>query len=771
MKREFKLNNKKSFYSMFSDNNYYTFDKNYKNEHPLWSFQKEAIEIFFTSIKYNRYIDMFVLQLPPGTGKTRIANQIVHKFIAKYPNRGVIWLSHKWYLLFQAASSLSRSFDLNELQSKIGKNPKGELQFLHSFENFPNNKRIFYSTERAFKNQIGKRGFPEILRKGKKPLVIIDECHYAIYGKSLPKIINYYRKGNVKSTILGLSATPKNSEKYNFKTFFERSYSDLSEYLAIPNIKDCQTNFKWAPTLIGHNKMISPSSLEELNDDERNNKIIDELRKGKKSRLYNKTIIFTCNISHADNIQELCRKNDFQSVIIHSQLGREEILESHNEFIKGKKDILINVNMYTHGVDIPDIDSVFIARPTKSEPLMLQMIGRGSRLTKNKKKFYITEFRDTILNGVELFNAKGFINTLFSSYSELIEKKTHISNAQKLIYHSELDNLPEFVKIDNEKFGDLDGISYAKDQTFGVEIEIASINEIPKYNSNLWHRKAIEIIDVLNNYASLDVKQNPGQYHSADIKKWSLEYDLSVGWEVVSPILKNEWGFEELKNVCVGLEQLTEKDDILYINYRCGLHVHLATRLNNNKKLKGLLRRIQRLEPGLFTILSPSRLYEYANYTYNIDKFNQYCLPVRNIDVDNISFNEFVDYHKNRYYTVNLTDAKQNNIHLLEIRMHNGTTDYRKIIPWISLWMYIFNYSRYYWEGESNKNPIFLDKNKKPLKKVEEEDIFQLLENDRIYIDAKLIELLKRRRNNLKDKWEKALPEKVLEWEKAGWYK
>ena len=41
--------------------------------------------------------------------------------------------------------------------------------------------------------------------------------------------------------------------------------------------------------------------------------------------------------------------------------------------------MLVNVNIMTEGTDVPDIQTVFLTRPTQSEGLLMQMIGRGMR--------------------------------------------------------------------------------------------------------------------------------------------------------------------------------------------------------------------------------------------------------------------------------------------------------------------------------------------------------------------------------------------------------
>src|SRR5690606_5779319 len=59
-----------------------------------------------------------------------------------------------------------------------------------------------------------------------------------------------------------------------------------------------------------------------------------------------------------------------------SEGDAEEIVQ---RFRDKKLEVLVNVQMVTEGVDVPAIRTVFLARPTQSEILLRQMIGRALR--------------------------------------------------------------------------------------------------------------------------------------------------------------------------------------------------------------------------------------------------------------------------------------------------------------------------------------------------------------------------------------------------------
>src|SRR5262249_54123165 len=53
--------------------------------------------------------------------------------------------------------------------------------------------------------------------------------------------------------------------------------------------------------------------------------------------------------------------------------------------------VLLNCGVFTEGTDMPNIDCVLLARPTKSRNLLVQMIGRGMRLYPGKTDCHIID--------------------------------------------------------------------------------------------------------------------------------------------------------------------------------------------------------------------------------------------------------------------------------------------------------------------------------------------------------------------------------------------
>ena len=71
-------------------------------------------------------------------------------------------------------------------------------------------------------------------------------------------------------------------------------------------------------------------------------------------------------------------------------------IEKIERFRHGELDVLVNIQIMTEGSDIPDIQTVFLTRPTSSDVLLMQMIGRGMRGKEygGTEKLYVVDFHD-----------------------------------------------------------------------------------------------------------------------------------------------------------------------------------------------------------------------------------------------------------------------------------------------------------------------------------------------------------------------------------------
>jgi Helicase conserved C-terminal domain len=78
----------------------------------------------------------------------------------------------------------------------------------------------------------------------------------------------------------------------------------------------------------------------------------------------------------------------------------------------GETPVVCNCAVLTEGFDEPSVDCIIIARPTKSKPLYIQMVGRGTRIHPGKPDLLVLDVvgvtsRHSIITANEIFKLGG----------------------------------------------------------------------------------------------------------------------------------------------------------------------------------------------------------------------------------------------------------------------------------------------------------------------------------------------------------------------------
>ena len=81
--------------------------------------------------------------------------------------------------------------------------------------------------------------------------------------------------------------------------------------------------------------------------------------------------------------------------IVHGAMPGEARAEALADFREGRVQVLTNVGVLTEGFDDPGVSCVAMARPTRSEGLYAQCVGRGTRLHPGKADCLILDFVDS----------------------------------------------------------------------------------------------------------------------------------------------------------------------------------------------------------------------------------------------------------------------------------------------------------------------------------------------------------------------------------------
>lgn len=245
-------------------------------------------------------------------------------------------------------------------------------------------------------------------------LLVIDECHRVAEEGSTQyqEVIRKLQDRNAGLCVLGLTATPyrlglgwifEYSHNGELKTdknrFFKRcayelplTYMVKNQYLTHPVKVDIPVTSYDFSDLELKNDTYSVSEVEEiLKTQKRLTPLIVANIVDITERYHRKGVmIFSATVKHAEEIISYLPEGQAMLVVGDTSIGeRSRIIR---EFKERKFKYLVNVSVLTTGFDAPHVDVIAILRPTESNALYQQIVGRGLRLDSGKRDCYVLDY-------------------------------------------------------------------------------------------------------------------------------------------------------------------------------------------------------------------------------------------------------------------------------------------------------------------------------------------------------------------------------------------
>lgn len=259
--------------------------------------------------------------------------------------------------------------------------------------------------------------------------IIVDEAHHAT-APSYKNIFKHFQIFEKCKNIYGFTATPLRGDKNLLSTiFFSHTYkmtlseaTQLGYIVPVNGVRiEIDKSLENIDQIQGDYDVVQ---LDKVMNCESINSLISE-----KCKFLSKTpgIVFCTSIDHAEKIAKKLR-DDKRKAISVSYKTPKKTLERIFKFLRqGKIDFITNAVKLSEGFDYPPIQSVILARPTRSPVLYKQMIGRGLRNYKDKHECYVLEFtaNDPQMIKWEEIDSQ----STFQSFS--IKDKENINEAKK----------------------------------------------------------------------------------------------------------------------------------------------------------------------------------------------------------------------------------------------------------------------------------------------------------------------------------------------------
>lgn len=309
--------------------------------------------------------------------------------------------------------------------------------------------KMFGFADNSGKQKEIDESFKDWLENPDELTVIIDEAHHAVgddYRNIISTLLSMVQKKKIH--IIGLTATPKNTNGSRIEEIFLHGIDLKSE---MPTDKTCYASRVSINQLIAEGYLAKPflakkkdSSPEKLSDEELCNRIIDTYEKGvcalaletpssqdedtkvpkelNPNNSFGQTVIFVksrevarllwskflardidCGLSiSTDGNNDLTQYKNLQDYI-NKDLSSDQIVKIYEErYAKNILPVIVSVDKFKEGVDVPKTQTVFIARDSSTEISVTQMVGRALRgvLQGGTSEAYLVEFEDEQLNKI-----------------------------------------------------------------------------------------------------------------------------------------------------------------------------------------------------------------------------------------------------------------------------------------------------------------------------------------------------------------------------------
>ena len=212
-------------------------------------------------------------------------------------------------------------------------------------------------------------------------LIICDEAHHAA-ASTYRKIFDYFRP----EKLIGFTATPNRGDKIRLdnvfsKIIFQRDlrWGIQNGYLCDITCRRVDIGFDLSAVHTRHGDY-APGELDEAMDG-----TADAIAEAYRELAVGATLIFSVSVHQAE---EISKRIPGSVVVTGETKNRAAIIEA---FTAGKIPCIVNCMVFTEGTDIPRVETVIVARPTQSESLYAQMVGRGLRQYPGKEKLMLVD--------------------------------------------------------------------------------------------------------------------------------------------------------------------------------------------------------------------------------------------------------------------------------------------------------------------------------------------------------------------------------------------
>jgi superfamily II DNA or RNA helicase len=332
--------------------------------------------------RYRAGVRRQLVCLPTGTGKTVIFASFPRFFRMR---RRMLVLAHREELLEQAREKIVRA----------------NRELVVEIEQAGRTAGRASDVVVASVPTLGKRGSRRLARLDPDEfyLVVVDEAHHAV-AATYRRVLEHFGlfAEGTRKLLVGFTATPKRGDGQGLDAVFQEiTFSKglpemiLAGYLSPVAGWRVETDVDLSGVRTRKGDFVSRQLSQAVNVKARNDLVVRVFRERLAERL---TIAFCVDVAHAVSLAEAFCEAGVPSAEVTGDTPPEERRKALADFAAGRVRVLTNCMVLTEGYDEPAVAGIILARPTKSQLLYAQMIGRATRLHPGKPDALVVDVVD-----------------------------------------------------------------------------------------------------------------------------------------------------------------------------------------------------------------------------------------------------------------------------------------------------------------------------------------------------------------------------------------
>lgn len=320
--------------------------------------------------------------LPTGTGKSTVIAKLATQ--ARDMGLSVAMLAHRRELLDQMAASVGlvdpSGAPVGLVQGERNQDP-GAAIVAASFQTLQSSKRL---------ESIGRRD-----------VVLVDEMHHS----TAPTYMEVLNQLGVTSPdparpvwACGFTATADRQDgglgRVWDSVVYERSlvWAIQQGYLVRPHgltVVLPDLDLSQVTVRAGD---YAPGELEEAMSASTETTVVAMLTHARGRR----SIVFAAGVDHAEELAGALTRHGVTAAAVTGAMSTEEREDVYARYRSGALQAMVTVQVLTEGADFPMCDTVVMARPTRSQTLYSQMVGRAVRLYEGKTDALVLDLAGTV---------------------------------------------------------------------------------------------------------------------------------------------------------------------------------------------------------------------------------------------------------------------------------------------------------------------------------------------------------------------------------------